>query len=235
MSSPAPKRANSKKPLDRKALEEKFKELQKRTKEGDKELKDENKAKAKEIQNHNKILSTQKKGAEKDMNKRNKEVEKFAKVLAKVERETEAKSARQLTAIGKIDDTRDRLYREQKALEEALEQKVQEAAAAKGNLAHIEFAKALLEKNMTLPLDFVNAELEDEDFNFEIHHTKTPNELAISDADRDAERQQEVEELRSTVQKQESENTKLRQEIEEARRLLAEKRRLAAERDSVTA
>lgn len=216
-SSARPKRTASKRPLDIKALEDKFRNLQKLERENERTAKDESKLKAKQSQNHAKILNNQKKGAEKDRNRCEKELDRISKVLTKVQRESATKGERQIQTIGKIDETIERLAQEQKALEEELEIKVQAAAEAKGNLAHIEFAKSVLEKSSALPLDFLNAPIDDDLEEID------PSLLAISDKEREPALLKEAEELRSGIFKLEEDNAHLRQEIERARRLLLRK------------
>lgn len=249
---PARRRSPGKKALDPKALEERYKALTKAAKDEQKAEADEAKRKAKEIQQHQQTLSRQKRGAERDRTKREKEADRIKSTLTKVQRESQNKSGRQVALIEKIEGTISKLAEDQKSLEAQLEAKVAEAAQAKGQLAHIEFARSLMEKatHGGLSTDVVSARGDGLDqselfpqrpaiANAEHHAEESPSpasptsvgelEAASAEAAYEQELFTQAEELKSSNERMVEANTELRAQVE-CLRLVVENQRAARSR-----
>lgn len=207
--------SRSPKKVDVQELEEKFKELQQQRQKDEIEHRTLEKNQRREAVNNHQTLLRQHRMAERDMLKREQEVDRLEKNMYKVKKETQAKSAKQSDTVLKIEETMERLMQRQQELEQQLEEKVKEAAQAKGRLSHIEFAHNLLsQSNVAVP---TSKQLEDDvDASRGALAIIAPN---LSQEEREQLLLNQAEELRSVNRKRAEENAQLRKQLDEIKRL----------------
>lgn len=208
------------KKIDVRELEDKFKDLQQARKKDDSEQREQDRQQRRQAVSHQQTLMRQQRAAERDVQRRELEVDRLEKGLHKVAKETRLKSTKQSETVGKIDDTLMRLETRQQELELELEKKVKESAAAKGRLAHIEFANTLLTQGQVAVA--VDRQLEDASASDGEGAPMAGAIIRASAGQTAAERErqliQKAEELRAANKRRAEDNARLRKQLDEVRK-----------------
>mmetsp|Transcript_53245 Transcript_53245/g.99922 ORF Transcript_53245/g.99922 Transcript_53245/m.99922 type:complete len:1094 (-) Transcript_53245:120-3401(-) len=207
---------------DSRELEEKYKALQQTRESEKRERMDEDRRKRREATSHQQLLTREHRVAEREFTRREQEMAKLEKSLQKVRMEEDKRNDRQNDFVAKMNETLRRLELRHKELEEELLEKVQEAAEAKGRLAHIEFAHMLQQQgnnNVSVRVERrVDYERITNGEGVEEAHTQAIQPLLDQEMQvqvfEDSLRS-EAEELRMLNQRKEEINEQLRQRLEE--------------------